>query len=130
MYINELKKEGIQDHVFDELKRKSEMDFQFNSVKKTSLETANDLGRKMPYDHNITEILEINRKPFKYGSINKEQIMNRLNFLTADNMEAIYHSKTFKKLKEKNPQDWKTDHYFSKSFAVEVLSDETINNLN
>ena len=27
MHINALKKEGIQDHVFDELKHKNEMDF-------------------------------------------------------------------------------------------------------
>jgi hypothetical protein len=99
-------------------------------VKKTSLETANDLGRKMPYDHNITEILEINRKPFRYDSINKEDIMNRLNLLTADNMYAIFHSKSLKAVKDKNPSEWKVDHYYSKSYLLEKLSDEKIKSLN
>jgi hypothetical protein len=84
----------------------------------------------MPYDHNITDILEINRKTYRFGTINKEDIMNRLSLLTADNMEAIFHSKSHKKLKDKNPKEWTTDHYYSKSFAVEVLSNETIRSLN
>ena len=84
----------------------------------------------MPYDHNITDILEINRKPFKYDTINKEDIMSRLNMLTADNMYAMFHSKNLKNLKDKNPKEWKTDHYYSKSFTVEVLSNKTIQSLN
>lgn len=84
----------------------------------------------MPYEQNMTEILEINRKPFKYDAINKEDIMNRLNLLSADNMFAIYHSKSLKALKEKNPKEWKTDHYYSKTFAVELLSNQTIKSLN
>lgn len=130
MHINALKKEGIQDHVFDELKKKYEMDFKFSNDKKSSLETANDLGKKMPYDHNMTEILEINRKHYRYDSINKEDIINRLNLLTADNMFAIFHSKNHKKLRDKDPKAWKTDHYYSKSFSIEKLSNETIKNLN
>ena len=27
MYINQLKKDGVQEHVFEELKKKNEMDF-------------------------------------------------------------------------------------------------------
>ena len=130
MYINQLKKDGVQDHVFNDLKKKNEMDFQFTTTKKTSLETANDIGKKMSYNHNMSDILEINRKQFRYDSINKEDIMNRLKFLTADNMEAIFHSKSLKSLKDKNPKDWKIDHFYSKSFAVEVLSNETIRSLN
>jgi secreted Zn-dependent insulinase-like peptidase len=130
MHINQLKKEGVQEHVFDDLKKKNEIDFIFSTVKKSSLETANDLGRKMPYDHNITDILEINRKPFKYDTINKEDIMSKLNLLTADNMYAMLHSKNLKNLKDKNPKEWKTDHYYSKSFTVEVLSNKTIQSLN
>jgi len=84
----------------------------------------------MPYDHNMTEILEINRKPYRYDSINKDDIMKRLNMMTADNMYAIYHSKSLKNLKEKNPQEWKVDHYYSKSFTVEKLTDEKIQSLN
>lgn len=84
----------------------------------------------MPYDHNITDILEINRKSYKYDSINKEDIMNRLKLLTADNMEAIFHSKNHKKLKDQNPKEWTTDHFYSKSFSVEVLSNQTIQSLN
>ena len=130
MHINELKKEGIQEYVFNELKIKNELDFIYSTVKKSSLETANDLVKKMPLDHNMTDILEINRKPFRFDSINKEDIMNRLNLLSTDNMYAIFHSKGLKKLKDKNPEQWKTEHYFKKSFAVDVLSDETIKSLN
>jgi secreted Zn-dependent insulinase-like peptidase len=130
MHINELKKEGIQDYVFNELKIKNELDFIYTTVKKSSLETANELVRKMPMDKNITEILEINRKPFRYDAINKADIMNRLNLLTTENMYVIFHSKSLGKLKDKNPKEWKTDHYYSKSFAVEELSNETIRSLN
>jgi hypothetical protein len=84
----------------------------------------------MPYDHNLTEVLQINRRHYRYDTINKEDIMNRLNFLTADNMYAIFHSKNHKKLKDQNPKEWRTDHFYSKSFAVEVLSNETIKSLN
>lgn len=84
----------------------------------------------MPYDHNMTDILEINRKPYRYDSINKEDIMKRLNLMTADNMYAIFHSKSLKTLKDKNPQEWKVDHYYSKSFTVEKLSNEKIQSLN
>lgn len=130
MYINQLKKDGVQEHVFEELKKKNEMDFQFSTTKKTSLETANDLGKKMGHNQNLTDILEINRRPFRYDSMNKEDIMNRLRFLTAENMEAILHSKSLKQQKDKNPKEWKQDHFYSKSFTVEVLSNETIKSLN
>lgn len=56
--------------------------------------------------------------------------MKRLNFLTADNMYAMFHSKSLKNLRDKDPKGWKTDHYYSKSFTVEVLSNETIQSLN
>ena len=71
--------------MFNQLKIKNELDFINTIDKKSSLETANELVKKMPLDQNMTDILEINRKPFRFDTINKEDIMSRLNLLTTDN---------------------------------------------
>lgn len=44
--------------------------------------------------------MEINRKPFLFETINKDDILNRLNLMKADNMYAIFHSKNHKKIKD------------------------------
>lgn len=129
MYINNLKKEGIKDYVFEELKYKNQMDFN-NQRKLGALETAVDLSRKMNFNHNETDIMEINRKPFLFETINKDDILNRLNLMKADNMYAIFHSKNHKKIKDLKPSLFQTEKWYTKSFMVEVLSNETIKNLN
>jgi secreted Zn-dependent insulinase-like peptidase len=88
--------------VFDELKNKNLMDFN-NAPKQAPLETAVDLSRKMNANLNQSDIAEINRKPFLFEHINKDDIMNRLNLMKADNMYAIFHSKNHKKEKDANP---------------------------
>jgi len=46
MFINEIKKEGVKDFLYDELKRKSEMQFA-NEKKMSPMETANELSKKL-----------------------------------------------------------------------------------
>jgi secreted Zn-dependent insulinase-like peptidase len=101
-FINDIKTLGIKDYVFDELKNKNLMDFN-NAPKQAPLETAVDLSRKMNANLNQSDIAEINRKPFLFEHINKDDIMNRLNLMKADNMYAIFHSKNHKKEKDANP---------------------------
>lgn len=105
------------------------MDFN-NARKLGALETAVDLSRKMNFNHNQTDIMEINRKPFLFETINKDDILNRLNLMKADNMYAIFHSKNHKKIKDQKPSLFQTEKWYTKSFMVEVLSNETIKNLN
>jgi len=49
MFINEIKSEGVQDYIFDELKHKNQLEFN-NEKKMSPMETANDLSRKLNWN--------------------------------------------------------------------------------
>jgi len=111
MFINEIKKEGVKDFLFDELKFKNEMNF--NSVKKmSSQETANEISKSIIHGTNQRELIEINRSPFLFGEINKSDIMDRLNLMTPDNGYVVFHSKNNKDEMTKNPKLFQTEKYY------------------
>lgn len=70
------------------------------------------------------DVVEINRKPFLFETLNKEDIQSRLEAMKADNMYVIFHSMSHKELKEANPDSFQTEKWYSKAFTTEVLSTE------
>lgn len=76
------------------------------------------------------DVVEINRKPFLFESMNKEDIRGRLEAMSADNMYVIFHSMSHKELKEANPDAFQTEKWYSKAFTTEVLTADQIQQLN
>ena len=84
------------------------------------------MARKMNFMLDDSDIVEINRKPFLFEAMNREDILGRLEAMRADNMYVIFHSMSHKELKEANPDIFQTEKWYSKAFTTEVLSAEQI----
>jgi len=128
MFINQIKKEGVQDYIFSEFQLKSAIDFN-NLSKLDSTSASVNFARKMNFIKEEEDIKEINRKAFLYEKLDKDDIMNRLELMEPNNMYVIHHSLAHKKLKETNPEVFKTEKWYNKEFGVEELTEEQIDKL-
>ena len=97
MFINQIKKEGVQDYIFSEFQLKSTIDFN-NLSKLDSTSASVNFARKMNFIKEEEDIKEINRKAFLYDKLDKEDILNRLELMEPNNMYVIHHSLAHKKL--------------------------------
>jgi hypothetical protein len=128
MFINQIKKEGVQDYIFSEFQLKSAIDFN-NLSKLDSTSASVNFARKMNFIKDEDDIKEINRKAFLYDKLDKDDIMNRLELMEPNNMYVIHHSLAHKKLKETSPELFKTEKWYNKEFGVEELTEEQIEKL-
>ena len=93
------------------------------------LSTAVGLARKINFLKDEEDIKYLHQKPFIYDGIDEEDLKERLERLVPENMYVIYHSQKFKELKEESPDQFQREKWYSKDFTVEMLSEETIENL-
>lgn len=103
MFIHQIKEEGVHDYIFEELQYKSKIDFR-NYQHGDAEATAISLARRLKYIDDESEVSEIIRAPFVYESLDREDIMKRLESLHPENMYVIHHSISHKDLKEQNPE--------------------------
>jgi len=122
MFINQIKLEGIKDYIYEEFKLKSAIDFA-NISNGSPLATATSLARKLNFIKDINDVKYIHKKPFVYEKLDKNDIKSRLDKMVPENMYIIYHSLKYKIEKEENPEEFKTEKWYSKDFKVEKLDD-------
>lgn len=117
MFIYKIKEDGVMDYIFEEFQYKSKIDFR-NYQHGDAEATAISMARKLKYMDDDNDVKEILSSPFVYESLDKEDIIRRLDCLHPENMYVIHHSITHNDLKESNPESFKKEKWFQRDFTV------------
>ena len=91
-YINQIRKEGPAEYLYEEHKQKALIDFN-NITKGGALGYANYLSRRVNYWPNDEAMDNILFTPYALEDFDSEDIKSRLNLFVPENMYAYYHSK-------------------------------------
>jgi len=78
----------------------------------------------------MRDIPELNRSPFLWDKIDKEDIQSRINMIRPDNMFVIFSSKLNKKLKDVDPKKLETEKWYNTQFMAENFESSFLSELN
>lgn len=120
-YINKIKKEEVQEFVFREMQKKSQIDFDYKT-KTTALGYAQNLARRLMRvkEEDINDTLWI---PHAYEIFDKQEIRRRLDMLVPENSYTIFLSKIVANDQE---VEFKKEKYYGTPYTIEKIDEETI----
>lgn len=121
-FINKIKHEGVKDYIYDEIKVKRTIDFEY-LPKSRALHLAQNLaGRMFRYhDHEIDDILIA---PYLYEHCDHEEIMKRLSLLVPSNSHTIFISKTNERFCNEATHQVGIEHWYNTKYVIEKLHDD------
>lgn len=128
MFINQIRKEGPKEYIYQELQHKGVLDFD-NVTKTSALKYGNLLGRRMVYIRDEQDIANLLRIEYAFEEFDAADIQIRMDKLTPKNMFAIFHSKLVQAEMDAEPHKFQTERFYTKHFSVSKLGDDVLDNL-
>ena len=80
----------------------------------------------MDDDNDIDDVLW---NPYEYKEMDRDDLQKRMDLLVPSNMWVVFQSLTNKEKKEKNPEKFQTEKWYSKDFCIEDLDKDFCQNL-
>ena len=110
MYINQLKQDGPQRYIYEELKMKSQIDFENQGKAGTmSYVFLGSRMNSMKQEGDVEDLLTI---PFTYEGFDIEEIQEKLDLLNPSNMFTIFQSKSIEMELKNNPEKFQTEKWY------------------
>lgn len=124
MQINQIQRAGPKEYIYEEIKSKSAIDFE-NYSKAKALNQATGFAKNLMYNVKEDEdAANIIWNSYAFEKFDVEEIEALLSLLTPDNMFCMYMSPKLNEEKEKNPDLYQKEYWYSTYFKKENFAEE------